>query len=46
MLRREFESVFVLRARPVMVAAIEEVSVVAFASWVRLCMKSCWLHFH
>lgn len=29
-----------------MVAAMEEVRVVAFASWVRLCMKSCFFHFN
>jgi len=33
--------VFVLRARPVMVAAIEDVKVVALESWERFWMKSC-----
>ena len=40
MFSREFERVFVLLASPVMVAAIEEVNVVASASCVRLRMKS------
>lgn len=40
MFRSEFESVFVLRARPVMVAAMEEVKVVAFANCLRLRMNN------
>jgi len=43
MFRSEFESVLVLRARPVMVAAMDEVRVVAFANCVRLRINNFFL---
>src|ERR1700728_4238533 len=41
MFRRELERVFVLPAKLVMVAVMDDVNVVALANWFRFKMKSC-----
>jgi hypothetical protein len=40
MLRRELDNVFVLLARPLIVAAMDDINVVALANWFRFRMKS------